>query len=99
MNDVNIINILKGLYHDDIYMTSFPEYHEALRRLPPNLYDEFNFRAIRACQLDINKDYLPVNQRPTYEEDITKGRYLKPYLDEVLAEKKEKEEWEKFMAK
>jgi len=88
-----------GFYYDDLYKTHESFYVEALRRLPPREYDDYNYRNIRASQLEINKAYLPKDQWPTYEEDLTKGRFLQPYINEILAEKKEKEDWEAFLAK
>lgn len=85
-----------GLYHDDIREYDFaPEVREAVRRLPLEVYNERTFRQLRSSQLDINKEYLPEDQWVTYEEDQTKGRYLEPYVQEVLAEWKEKLDWEK----
>lgn len=30
---------------------------------------------------------------------MTKGRFLQPYVEEILKEKKEKEEWATFLSK
>ena len=38
---------------------------------------------------------LPKDQWPTWEEDVEKGRYLEPYLKEVVDEKAEQEAWNK----
>ncbi|KAK2717330.1 cytochrome b-c1 complex subunit 7-like [Artemia franciscana] len=79
-----------GLWHDDcLYETG--DVKEALRRLPTRLLDERQFRQQRAMQLSVCKEVLPKEQWTKFEDDI---RYLTPYLEEVLREKKEKEEWE-----
>ena len=85
-----------GLLKDDLV----DDHHcsigaEAVRRLPEQMFDERNFRHIRACQLSIEKDYLPKEQWVQYEEDLAKGSYLQPYLREVKAEIEEKNRWEK----
>jgi ubiquinol-cytochrome c reductase subunit 7 len=46
-------------------------------------------------QLSIMKQILPKEEWVQWEDDITKGRYLQPYLDEVIAERTEKETWAK----
>ncbi|THK33263.1 cytochrome b-c1 complex subunit 7 [Diachasma alloeum] len=80
-----------GLRHDDcLYET--PEVKEALRRLPAHLVDERTFRIVRAMQLSCNKVVLPKEQWTKFEEDT---HYLRPYLDEVLKEIKEKKDWDK----
>ncbi|CAG2105052.1 unnamed protein product [Medioppia subpectinata] len=74
-------------------------YAEALRRLPADEYDRWAFRCIRSAQLEITKTYIPESERITFEEDQTKGRYLEPYVKEILAERKEKEDWQDFLSK
>lgn len=66
-----------------------------MRRLPPEVYDERNFRHVRAMQLEINKEYLPENEWITYEEDQKHGHYMQHIVDEVKREVKEREDWEK----
>lgn len=41
---------------------------EALRRLPPHLVEERNFRIIRATQLDVEHKILPKEQWTKWEE-------------------------------
>ncbi|KAK4321980.1 hypothetical protein Pmani_007246 [Petrolisthes manimaculis] len=83
-----------GLYHDDcLYETS--DVKEALRRIPQNTRDDRNFRMQRALHLSLTKSILPKDQWIPFEEDREKGRYLQPYLEEVIMERKEKEEWNK----
>ena len=41
------------------------------------------------------KTVLPKDQWPTFEEDVEKGRYLLPYIEEVIKEKAEIEDWNK----
>ena len=60
-----------------------------------HLLDERAFRIQRAVQCSVQKTVLPKDQWPTYEEDREKGRYLQPYLDEVVKERLEKEAWAK----
>jgi len=83
-----------GLYHDDVLQET-PEVKEAIRRLPANIQDERAFRIQRAVQCSVMKTVLPKDQWPTFEEDREKGRYLTAYLEEVLAEKAERDEWAK----
>ncbi|XP_018411665.1 PREDICTED: cytochrome b-c1 complex subunit 7 [Nanorana parkeri] len=73
------------LYEDD-------DVKEAIKRLPPKVYDERVFRIKRALDLDGKKSILPKVQWTKFEEDV---RYLEPYLKEVIREKKEKQEWNK----
>ncbi|XP_054268126.1 cytochrome b-c1 complex subunit 7-like [Macrosteles quadrilineatus] len=80
-----------GLKHNDV-LRETPDVEEALRRLPKKLVDERNFRLIRAFQLSTNKMILPREQWTKYEED---DHYLEPYIEEVIRERKEKEEWNK----
>lgn len=89
-----------GLYHDDLiggYNTSInPEVHEAYRRLlldKPEEHDKRVYRALRATQLKIRKEILPEEEWVTFEEDITKGHYLQPYLRQIEKEEKEKREF------
>lgn len=57
-----------GLYQDDLHDYTDPVNIEALRRLPPDEYDQHTFRVIRASQLEFTKQYVPESERPTYEE-------------------------------
>ncbi|XP_042291532.1 cytochrome b-c1 complex subunit 7 [Thunnus albacares] len=80
-----------GLLRDDtVYEDA--DVKEALRRLPENLYNERMFRMKRALDLSMKQQILPKDQWTKYEEDVS---YLSPYLDEVIRERKEKEEWMK----
>lgn len=83
-----------GLYHDDLLRECWnPEIEEAVRRLPRQMYDERLYRQVRADQLEITKSYLPKDQWIKAEDPM--NFYLDPYVEEVLAEWKEKEEWAK----
>lgn len=89
-----------GLYHDDLIggynNTVNPRVAEAYRRLlidKPEEHDQRVYRALRATQLKIQKKVLPEEQWTTYEEDMTKGRYLTPYLDQLDREEQEKKEF------
>uniref|UniRef100_A0A3Q1GMC5 Cytochrome b-c1 complex subunit 7 n=2 Tax=Acanthochromis polyacanthus TaxID=80966 RepID=A0A3Q1GMC5_9TELE len=80
-----------GLMRDDtIYEDA--DVKEAIRRLPEGVYNDRVFRIKRALDLSMKHQILPKDQWTKYEEDI---RYLTPYLDEVIRERKEKEEWMK----
>ncbi|XP_057375798.1 cytochrome b-c1 complex subunit 7-like [Daphnia carinata] len=81
-----------GLMHDDLLYET-PDVEEAIRRLPTKLVDERNYRIMRALQYSGLKKYLPKNEWTKYDEDV---RYLQPYLEEVVRERKEKESWEKM---
>lgn len=90
-----------GLYHDDLIggynNTVQPMVAEAYRRLlidQPDLHDQRVYRGLRATQLKIQKKFLPEEERPTFEEDMTKGRYLQPYLEQLHREEQEKKEFE-----
>ncbi|XP_018123655.1 cytochrome b-c1 complex subunit 7 isoform X3 [Xenopus laevis] len=73
------------IYEDD-------DVKEAIRRLPPTVYDDRIFRIKRALDLGIRQQHLPKAQWTKYEEDV---HYLEPYLKEVICERTEKEEWQK----
>jgi ubiquinol-cytochrome c reductase subunit 7 len=83
-----------GLYKDDCVIHN-PVIEEAIRRLPAQVQDERNFRIARASQLSVMKTVLPKDQWPTYEDDLEKGRYLHPYIEEVEKEFAEQAEWNK----
>lgn len=89
-----------GLYHDDLIggynNTVNPTVAEAYRRLlldKPDEHDKRVYRALRANQLKIRKEILPESEWPTFEEDMTKGRYLQPYLRQIEEEEREKKEF------
>lgn len=86
-----------GFYHDDLIggynQTVKPNVAEAYRRLAiddPEAHDRRVFRAIRASQLKIQKKILPESEWITFEEDQEKGYYLRPYLEQIEREEKEK---------
>jgi ubiquinol-cytochrome c reductase subunit 7 len=83
-----------GLYHDDAMYES-PDVKEALTRVPQNILDERSFRIQRAMQCSVMKTVLPKDQWPSFEEDREHGRYLQPYLHEVVKERTEREAWAK----
>lgn len=89
-----------GLYHDDLiggYNNKVnPTVAEAYRRLlidKPDEHDRRIYRALRASQLKIQKKLLPEEEWVTFEEDMTKGRYLQPYLEQIAKEEKEKKDF------
>jgi hypothetical protein len=86
-----------GLYHDDLIggynNTINPNVAEAYRRLmidKPEEHDLRVYRALRANQLKIRKEILPEEEWTTFEEDVSKGRYLQPYLRQIEEEEREK---------
>merc|ERR1719295_674744 len=78
-----------GLMRDDVLMET-SDVVEAVKRLPPKLYDERQFRISRALLLSMQKTILPKEQWTKPEEDV---RYLMPYIEEIRKEKAEKAEW------
>ena len=60
--------------------------------MPKHLYDERNYRIIRALNLSMTKTLLPKNEWTQYEQDT---KYLEPYLNEVIKEREEREDWNK----
>ncbi|XP_061598452.1 cytochrome b-c1 complex subunit 7 [Cololabis saira] len=80
-----------GLMRDDT-MYEDEDVKEALRRLPETVYNDRMFRIKRALDLSMKQSILPKEQWTQYEQDV---HYLSPYLDEVIRERKEKEEWMK----
>ncbi|KAF5274415.1 hypothetical protein FQA39_LY07295 [Lamprigera yunnana] len=81
-----------GLMRDDVMDEENEIVTEALRRLPTHLVDERNYRIIRAAQLSLQHIYLPKEQWMTLDKDVL---YLSPYVDQVIAEQKERDEWNK----
>lgn len=80
-----------GLHRDDCLYEN-ADVQEAIRRLPRKLYDERNFRITRALHNSMTKTILPKEQWTKYEEDV---KYLEPYLNEVIKEREEREDWNK----
>uniref|UniRef100_A0A7N8YK30 Cytochrome b-c1 complex subunit 7 n=1 Tax=Mastacembelus armatus TaxID=205130 RepID=A0A7N8YK30_9TELE len=80
-----------GLMHDDT-INENSDVKEALRRLPETVYNDRVFRIKRALDLSMKHQILPKDKWTKYEEDV---HYLTPYLEEVIRERKEREEWAK----
>ena len=81
---------LPGLLWHDQYFEPAPEVTEALRRLnlkEPWLFDERKMRLSRAHTLAMHNETLPKAQWTKWEDETF---YLKPYLDEIEAEKTER---------
>jgi len=77
------------LYHDQCFEPA-PEIQEALRRLnlkEPYEFDQRKIRLMRATNLATNNERLPKEQWTKWEDETF---YLKPYIDEVEAEKKDR---------
>ncbi len=47
---------------------NYPDVLEAVRRLPPEIQDERNYRLIRAVQLSLERIRLPEEQWTKYED-------------------------------
>merc|ERR1711970_1577703 len=84
-----------GLYHDDCLHVD-ADVKEAISRLPQREQDDRHWRMQVAFQLSVQKSILPKEEWLTYEEDREKGRYLQPFLAEVIKENEEREEWNKI---
>uniref|UniRef100_A0A1A8I5T1 Cytochrome b-c1 complex subunit 7 n=1 Tax=Nothobranchius kuhntae TaxID=321403 RepID=A0A1A8I5T1_NOTKU len=78
-----------GLMRDDTLYED-ADVKEAVRRLPEKVYNDRMFRVKRAIDLTMKQQILPKDQWTKFEEDV---HYLIPYLEEVIRERKEKEEW------
>ncbi|CAD5228126.1 unnamed protein product [Bursaphelenchus okinawaensis] len=79
------------LYHDQMFEPA-PEVKEALRRLSlkePWEYDQRKIRLTRGHNLAMNNEVLPKDKWTKWDEE---SFYLKPYLDEIEAEKNERVE-------
>ncbi|KAI6174092.1 Cytochrome b-c1 complex subunit 7 [Aphelenchoides besseyi] len=77
------------LYHDQCFEPA-PEVKEALRRLnlkEPWEFDQRKIRLTRAHNLAMNNERLPKSEWTQWDEETF---YLKPYLDEIEAEKLER---------
>lgn len=66
-----------GLLYDDLLIET-PQVKEALRRLPPHLYDERVYRVQRAMQANLRKEVLP-------EEKWTKFEDVSGYLFHLIS--------------
>lgn len=64
-----ILYKFKGLHRDDI-LHETEEVREALKRVPPHIVEERDFRIIRAMQLDCQKKILPKEQWTKFEDVI-----------------------------
>jgi len=84
-----------GLYKDDI-LNPTVTVKKACERLPPDQLDARNYRISRALQLQVEKTVLPKDQWVTYEDDSKNGEYLQPYIDEIIKEQQEKDDWNRL---
>lgn len=78
-----------GLRFDDLLIEENPIAQTALKRLPADESYARNYRIIRAHQTELTHHLLPKNEWVKAEEDIP---YLLPYILEVEAAAKEREE-------
>ncbi|XP_072378336.1 cytochrome b-c1 complex subunit 7-like [Diabrotica undecimpunctata] len=80
-----------GLWRDDL-LHEDSDVAEALKRVPQKTIDERNYRILRATQLSLSHSILPKEQWTKLEDDKL---YLTPLVNEVIKERKEREEWNK----
>ncbi|CAD5235465.1 unnamed protein product [Bursaphelenchus xylophilus] len=83
-------------FHDQCFEPA-PEVKEALRRLSlkePWEFDQRKIRLTRAHSLAMNNQILPKDQWTKWDEETF---YLKPYLDEIFKEQKERVESSGFV--
>ncbi|XP_075238653.1 cytochrome b-c1 complex subunit 7-like [Lycorma delicatula] len=80
-----------GLFHDDC-LHGDQDVLTALKRIPQEDRDRRNFRLLRAFQLSLTHKTLPKEEWTKIEND---KRYLQPYIEEVVRERLEREEWER----
>ncbi|RNA22270.1 cytochrome b-c1 complex subunit 7 [Brachionus plicatilis] len=78
-----------GLLSDDL-MKENELIKEALRRLPADVYQERQYRLARAINLSSGKSVLPESEWTKPEQDVS---YLKPFIEQVVNEQKEREDW------
>uniref|UniRef100_A0A1I7UGN3 Cytochrome b-c1 complex subunit 7 n=1 Tax=Caenorhabditis tropicalis TaxID=1561998 RepID=A0A1I7UGN3_9PELO len=81
-----------GLQFHDTYFEPAPEVTEALRRLnlkEPHVFDQRKIRLSRAHTLALHGEKLPKAEWTKWNQE---SWYLKPYLDEIEAEKKARAE-------
>ena len=81
-----------GLQFHDTYFEPAPEVTEALRRMnlkEPWKFDERKMRLSRAHTLALHGEKLPKAEWTQWQNETW---YLKPYLDEIEAEKKARAE-------
>ncbi|CAF0704346.1 unnamed protein product [Brachionus calyciflorus] len=78
-----------GLLTDDL-MKENEIVREALRRLPGDVFHERQFRLTRAINLSSGKSVLPESEWTTAEQDVS---YLKPFVEQVVNEQKERDDW------
>ncbi|KAK6619725.1 hypothetical protein RUM43_012485 [Polyplax serrata] len=79
-----------GLLKDDFLWDYDEDVAEALRRAPEHIRMERIYRAIKAQHAEISHTLLPKEEWTKIDDNHS---YLQPYLAEVRAEKREKEEW------
>ena len=74
---------------DDLTRTN-PTVEEALRRLPKDVFQERQFRMARAIGENANKNVLPESEWLKPEQDVS---YLRPVIQQVVAEQQEIDDW------
>jgi len=82
-----------GLYHDDLYNDKDKTIAKAVSRLPEDLFTARMHRHHRAGQLSLNKIMLPESMWPKIDDPM--HYYLKPYIDELEKDQKERQDWDK----
>ncbi|EAS33082.3 ubiquinol-cytochrome c reductase complex protein [Coccidioides immitis RS] len=85
-----------GLRYDDLIPEENDVVQQALKRLPPKeAYDRI-YRLRRAFQLSLQQQILPVSEHTKPQEDV---RYLRPLIEEVEREQKEREDLDAMVIK
>ncbi|KAK8089692.1 hypothetical protein PG997_004653 [Apiospora hydei] len=78
-----------GLRADDLILEEDEQVLKALKRLPPQEAYDRVYRLRRAVQCSVTAKILPKEQWTKPEEDTP---YLKPLIEQLKAEEKEKED-------
>ncbi|KAK8844038.1 hypothetical protein IAR55_006832 [Kwoniella newhampshirensis] len=81
----------KGYLYDDLIVEENPTVQKAISRLPANQSYDRVFRMRRGLIQSMLHTPLPKEQWTKAEAD---ERYLTPLIEQVVAEEKEREEWD-----
>jgi len=80
-----------GFKYDDLLVEERPDVQRALTRLTPAEAYDRAYRLKRASHASVLHKPLPKEQWTTPDEDV---RYLKPYVEDVEREDKERQLWD-----
>ncbi|WWD21306.1 hypothetical protein CI109_105790 [Kwoniella shandongensis] len=81
----------KGYLYDDLIPEENPTVQKAISRLPANVSYDRVYRMRRGLIQSMLHTSLPKEQWTKAEKD---ERYLTPLIEQVVAEEKEREEWD-----